>query len=206
MFNLFDLCFPKMSYDSTYFDRYFEATELHIEPRQHTLPKNTSALAEIWYLLPYTYPWSDLLGRAKYAGEFAIYKDMATLVADFIPPKALVIPVPGDPKREKQRGYHGPHLICKHLAKMQYATALDYLVKVRKTQAQSTLSRKERLTNLSKAFVLQTKLPLDGIDEILLLDDVVTTGTTLLKCAQAIRRHHPGIRISGLAIAGDEKV
>ena len=102
-----------------------------------------------------------------------------TLLADIKKPH-LIIPIPLSPKRYRERGYnqverlaspalkHHPHLILR----------TDILHRNHYTTSQTRLSRHERLRNLQDAFFVQDPSHVQGRD-IILLDDVVTTGATL---------------------------
>jgi predicted amidophosphoribosyltransferase len=61
----------------------------------------------------------------------------------------------------------------------------EALIRTRRTDAQINLGAAERLANVAGAFAVQPTVPVAGLS-IVLIDDVVTTGSTLSACAEAL--------------------
>ncbi len=97
----------------------------------------------------------------------------------------VVMPVPLSPKRKKERGYNQAGLLAQPLA---WDLGMEYqrrgLRRVRDTVSQIDLSRQERRTNVAGAFLADEKHV--GGKRILLVDDVMTTGSTVNAAAQAL--------------------
>lgn len=93
----------------------------------------------------------------------------------------LMIPVPLGQKRKKDRGYNQIELVSLHLA-AHLGEAVehraDLLFRTKETRPQSSLKRAERLHNVSDAFAVHNADALKN-RACILLDDVVTTGSTL---------------------------
>ncbi len=101
---------------------------------------------------------------------------------------SLMIPVPAHILRQKSRGYNQAGLIAGILAEHISAAVLARsLLKIRNTLPQAGLSREERMENLKGAFSVVDKRSVIGRD-ILLVDDVMTTGATLETCAAELLR------------------
>lgn len=101
---------------------------------------------------------------------------------------SLIVPVPSHVLREKSRGYNQAGLIAGMLADHISAPVLQRtLLKVRNTLPQAGLSREERMENLKGAFTVVEKRSIAGRD-IILVDDVMTTGATLETCAARLLR------------------
>ncbi len=98
----------------------------------------------------------------------------------------VVIPVPIHRKRERQRGYNQSQKLGSAVAKELGLPIEDkLLVKVRDTEPQVTMSNdEERRANLDGAFRCESK-PTGPC--VLLVDDVVTTGSTISACAKALK-------------------
>lgn len=99
----------------------------------------------------------------------------------------LLIPVPIHFKRRQQRGYNQSELLAKRLSTIMHVPAANkILLKGVNTPPQSSLGRGERLKNLKGAFVVKQVEYIKG-KRILLVDDVMTTGTTLEQCAKTLK-------------------
>lgn len=112
----------------------------------------------------------------------------------------LLLPVPLHPKRERQRGYNQSEWIARGIRSVT-GIAIDTtsLSRIKKTESQTRKRLSERTENVADIFRLNDADALKD-KHVLLLDDVVTTGSTLNACAEAIKAT-PGIRISILSIA-----
>ncbi len=98
----------------------------------------------------------------------------------------IIIPVPIHFRRKQQRGYNQSELLAKNLAKQtELAYCSKVLAKSLNTPPQSTLGRGERLRNLKQAFRVKHPELISG-KRVLLVDDVMTTGSTLEHCARVL--------------------
>ena len=99
----------------------------------------------------------------------------------------LVVPVPLHPKRLRARGFKPAALLARSLAsQLQLPRDLVALRRIRDTPSQTGLGRRERRRNLRGAFRVRRghRVP----ERVWLVDDVVTTGSTLSEAAFALRR------------------
>jgi ComF family protein len=97
----------------------------------------------------------------------------------------MVVPVPLGKQRMKERGYNQVGLLARPLAGLQGWRYLpQVLVRTRETRTQVGLSPLERKENISGAFRAEPILAAGK--DILLVDDVVTTGATLAACSDAL--------------------
>ncbi len=109
-----------------------------------------------------------------------------------------VLPVPMHEKKLRKRGYNQATLLASHLAeKIGIPTIEDGLTKLRETPSQVELSRKDRLRSVRGAF--EANYDFSGA-HVLLVDDVATTGSTLMNCAAALKRANAR-RVSALTFA-----
>jgi ComF family protein len=98
----------------------------------------------------------------------------------------IIIPVPIHFRRKQQRGYNQSELLAKSLAKQtEIAFHPGVLAKSLNTPPQSSLGRGERLRNLKEAFRVKHAELISG-KRVLLVDDVMTTGSTLEHCGKAL--------------------
>lgn len=116
----------------------------------------------------------------------------------------LLIPIPLAKERKKERGYNQVTRViknaCKELPDLTYNEKI--LTRPINTTAQTELNRQERRRNLKGAFTIQSKINLSLIRDqhILLLDDVVTTGSTLRE-AKSVLEELPVASITTVALS-----
>ena len=111
----------------------------------------------------------------------------------------MLVPVPLHPKRLRERGYNQASLLAKELGQRAGLPVIEGpLVRVRDTVSQAkTASAIERRRNVKDAFVCHVGL--EG-KQVLLIDDVCTTGATLDACATALKAAGAG-SVWGLTVA-----
>jgi ComF family protein len=98
----------------------------------------------------------------------------------------VIVPVPLHPDRERRRGYNQAALLAKPLGRLiERPVELEALVRVRATRSQTMLNSFERRRNVADAFACVKGEDMAGRD-IMVVDDVATTGATLDACAAAL--------------------
>jgi ComF family protein len=124
----------------------------------------------------------------KYHGEWAraahLGEPLAATIAHLQQVDALV-PVPLHPSRLRQRGFNQSLLLAQQAGGLLGVEVKEALIRTRRTDAQFHLGAEERKTNVAGAFVVQPHIPIAGLC-LVLIDDVVTTGSTLSACADAL--------------------
>lgn len=153
----------------------------------------------------YQYPWSTLIARYKFDGHagwargFAVLMRSAPWMEPVLEQADLVLPMPLSRERLAQRGFNQALLLARALAGAKTDGGL--LLRVRDTAAQSALDRKERLANVKGAFAVEPlrAAALRGRN-VVLVDDVMTSGASLFSAAAAVRQAGAA-RITALVLA-----
>lgn len=96
----------------------------------------------------------------------------------------FIIPVPLHILKKSERGFNQSEYICKGISKILKTKLNKKIKRVRFTQSQTKLNRIERAQNIEAAF--KTNYNFTG-KNILLVDDVITTGATIIECAKALK-------------------
>lgn len=148
------------------------------------------------------------LHRLKYAGE----RRLADPLGDAVGRRwaragaggDVLVPVPASPDRVRERGYDQAALIARAAGRACGLPVESVLERTRTTAAQFDLDRRERAGNVAGAFrlrVIETPRQLDLAGAwIVLVDDVLTTGSTLAACARVLL-DHGALAVSAVTVA-----
>ena len=98
----------------------------------------------------------------------------------------LIVPVPLHPARERERGFNQATLLAELLSSRIAVPLRSVLERIRYTTTQTVYDRSERMENLHDAFRLRKKMNVREL-RVLLIDDVLTTGSTLSECARILK-------------------
>ncbi len=151
-------------------------------------------------------PWSALIARYKFAPEPGLARLFAGLllqsehISELLASADLVVPLPLAPERLEERGFNQALTLAKHLVAKSKIDSSS-LIRTRNTAPQRLLDREARQRNVANAFALQalSSSSFEG-RHVLLIDDVMTTGATLVAAAKPLRRAG-ATRISSVVIA-----
>ncbi|HYM37985.1 MAG TPA: ComF family protein [Nitrospiraceae bacterium] len=144
-----------------------------------------------WACHTYEPPLQNAIHLFKYRGKVALASALGTLMrhAWRQPMDAdILMPVPLHPSRLHEREYNQSLLLADELNRdLRLPLVYDNLVRLRATPPQTELNRSERLANLRRCFSVRQPADVDG-KRVLLIDDVMTTGTTANECAKVLRK------------------
>lgn len=160
------------------------AERLPAKPRQRSfpIPQGLTVSAP----LPYAGGFRRTLHALKFEGQKGRAETIGLLMASVFevpPPAELATWVPMTPQKEFERGYNQSELLAKAVARELRLPALPVLKKIRETATQHELSRTERIENVKGAYLADVRVK--G-KIVLLIDDIVTTGSTICECAKAL--------------------
>lgn len=107
-------------------------------------------------------------------------------IQNWNPSVDLIVPVPLSKKRIRSRGYNQSSILAKSIAqKLQIDFSSLAVKRIKNTRTQVGLNARERKVNVANAFEADSSICKGH--SILLVDDIITTGSTLNECAKAIK-------------------
>lgn len=114
----------------------------------------------------------------------------------------VLVPIPLYSGRLRKRGYNHSALLAEELSKKLNLKVIDILKRIRDTKSQFGLKLKDRKKNIKNAFSILPNIPISQYPNIFLVDDILTTGSTLLETARILKKK--GVKkVWGLTLARD---
>ena len=151
--------------------------------------------------------YQDMMHKFKYNGlkeiGFELGKSFGSQIKESVFNQVdIIIPVPLHPKKLKKRGYNQSDWLAMGLSEsLEKQIDTNILIRAVATDTQTRKSRFERWKNVENIFRITNPEMLEG-KHILLVDDVVTTGSTLEACANVIMEiKNTKVSIAALAVA-----
>ncbi|HVY67921.1 MAG TPA: ComF family protein [Patescibacteria group bacterium] len=156
---------------------------------------------------------SKIIIRGKYYFLPGVYALLGRLLAEYLkanyagllagPSAFVLVPIPLAPARRRWRGFNQAEILCEALAAELSLPVCRALVRHRRTRTQKDLKREQRLANMAGAFSINHNLKPEILNRnLLLVDDVTTTGATLLEAAKVLKRNGAG-QVFCLTVARD---
>ena len=137
-------------------------------------------------------------GRTEGLASFAA--QMRRAGRDVLAQADLLIPVPLHPTRLIKRRYNQATLLARALAKITPAEfAPDVLFRIKRTQSQGGFNARARIENVRGAFSVKQAARIEGRN-VVLIDDVYTTGATLEACARILKQAGAA-QVDGICLA-----
>jgi ComF family protein len=135
-------------------------------------------------------PIPRIIHQFKYEGQFGLGRPLGRLLArqwrPLSPPVDVVAPIPLHPDRRRARGYNQSALLVQSLCEtMEWTHQVGALERVQRTRPQVGLDAHQRRSNVREAFQVTAEAAVRD-RHILLIDDVCTTGATLVAAGQTL--------------------
>lgn len=147
----------------------------------------------------------QILHNIKYKGKQELAKEMGKLIGEKLRDNSkytsidAFVPVPLHVKKMHLRGYNQSELLAKGAEEIsQIPVNTDFLKRVVHSESQTKKGRFMRWDNIETAFQVDQKAT---FKHIALIDDVITTGSTIESCVREIHKIHPELKISVLSLA-----
>ncbi len=146
----------------------------------------------LWFVAPYEGVLREALHTLKYKGRKPIAVSLAQLLIDFAKETLVsfkydaVLAIPLARNKERERSFNQSALFAERVSEaLAVPSSSGGLVRVRETAPQTTLTKTERFANLQEAF--RVKDPRYAGKNLLLIDDIVTTGATVFSASKTLR-------------------
>ena len=130
----------------------------------------------------------EIIKKMKFHGMKNLAKDLSNILADFIYKEKICFDsigyVPMTRKELLERKFNQTQLIAKEISRIYNKPLINSIKKLKTTRKQVGLTKKERKENLKNAFQMKEKIS----GNILLIDDVYTTGSTAQEIVKSVSR------------------
>lgn len=143
-------------------------------------------------------PLEAIIDGLKFHNVKAAARIVAELLDErlpILPENTVIVPIPTVRSHIRQRGYDQVELIARHLASLRKLPLQPLLKRVGNT-TQHTLTKEERHKAAQQAFTLNTAVTLPKGTPLLVIDDIVTTGATVLSAANILSELNSPIWVS----------
>ena len=173
----------------------------NLQPDTLPKPEGMQSIRAVW---PYEGQIRAIVRNYKYSGLRALAPilaaEMAAVLEEWDPPVGMIVHIPSHHTRLRERGFDQAELLATEVASTTGIPFVAALSRTRETPIQARASnQQQRRENVRRAFAVKERASLSGMD-VLLIDDVMTTGATLRDGARAIREAG-GRRVYGLTLA-----
>ncbi|MEI6327052.1 MAG: phosphoribosyltransferase family protein [Candidatus Roizmanbacteria bacterium] len=119
-------------------------------------------------------------------------------------PQAVLVPIPLHKSRESERGFNQSNLIAHELSRMTGVPVGNFARRIRKTSTQAkTTHKNDRTQNTREAFECIADPTMEGDPLVILVDDVITSGATMLSTARAMQKGG-FTRVIGVGLAQED--
>jgi ComF family protein len=158
-----------------------------------------------WGIMNHESPLRSLIHHFKYEGRIDIGKWLGRQLGDRVNAQGWVIdgivPVPLHSKRLFKRGYNQSTIIANSISKVIGKPVMNTLVsRAIHTTTQTSKTKLERQQNVAHAFACIQELSLES-KNLLLVDDVCTSGATLMACSAVLQSKGAHVKFSTIALA-----
>lgn len=198
---LLDLLYPPYAYCLSCKDKRLLDTLDHLCPScrgdlakafQPAIPLTFAHIKGV--VIPFYYGGVSkaLVHQLKYQHIKLAALPLSQAMAKALQPQApfidALLPVPLHPKRQRQRGFNQAQVLGAYISQSTQVPLLeDALLRSKNTRQQAKLNKAQRQKNVANAFMVERPDQIEG-KNLLIIDDVLTTGATLTACAKLLKQ------------------
>lgn len=151
-------------------------------------------------------PVREFVHRFKYNRQYYLRLELGRWLGETLDdfrmtkqPIDAIVPVPLHSARKRERGFNQAAALARLLAQKAGKPMVHALQRVRYTSTQTQFDRHARMENLRNAFRMRQNVPVRNL-HLLLVDDVLTTGSTVDECARILKQAGAGsVRVATVA-------
>lgn len=171
---------------------------------QKEIPENIN---KVYAIFQFDDLFQKIIHALKYQGNNSIGVELGKRMSKYVEPemvnkeRGMFVPVPLHPIKYRERGYNQAEAIARGLSiGLDIPLNTRLIKRVKNTSTQTKLNAEERRKNMESAFVIDSNSDIEKIRQIVLVDDVFTTGSTMNSAAKVLKES--GInKVVGLAAA-----
>lgn len=157
--------------------------------------RNHPSMSQVAALFDYRGPAAALIKQLKYHKSFQLAEGIGAYMAAYLiqnqwPIPDLIIPIPISSLRKWQRGFNHSQIIAEAMGKILDVPVKMLLKRQNRSTSQAALNKEERI-KMNKGTYQLKRSPHLADQSLLLIDDVMTTGTTLRHCADVLDQACP---------------
>lgn len=186
-----DLCFFCSANELEIKDNICKTCRGNIEVVNNEVFLNADFIDECYYATIYNKFMKDIIKRYKFNDKSFLYKPLGIILLNTIYEKELdkkidiIAFVPSHRRKEAIRGYNQSELLAEFISKRLNRSLLKTFIKQNHTLDQHFLDRGDRKENLKNAFKVK-KMEDVRQKNILLIDDILTSGSTMEECGKEL--------------------
>ena len=155
---------------------------------------------ELYIKYQFAESFQKLIHLFKYQRTLTLAKYFAEAIAPIIKKDHYdyITGIPLNPIKEKERGYNQSALVAQELGNILNIHVENTLItRIKNTPSQTKLNREQRIENMKNAFDCDINL---SNKKVILVDDIITTGSTLNECAQVLKKRG-AVKVTAVALA-----
>jgi len=145
------------------------------------------------------YFYDDLMRKLIHKFKYEFFEDVGKEIGEkfgedlkesfYLGSNFFICPVPIHKKRYNFRGFNQAEILARKISEALFVEFFDPIERVKNTKPQVELKREERINNVKNAFSIKKEFIGKLREKIILVDDVVTTGSTLEECARVLKEN-----------------